>query len=76
MSIKKLHKIAAWVESQAHGREDLILAINMAILCKEHVLVVGPPGIAKSMVVDLYMSCVTSLLRNVTDLARYFCCRA
>jgi len=36
------------------GREDMVFALGLAVLAKEHVLLVGPPGVAKTYAVRLF----------------------
>jgi MoxR-like ATPase len=53
----------AEVKSRFVGREDAVDIVAMATLCREHVLLIGPPGTAKSSLLDR--------LRQLLD-ARYF----
>jgi MoxR-like ATPase len=51
------------VKAQFIDRDDVIDIIGMATLCREHALLIGPPGTAKSSVIDR--------LRRLLDV-RYF----
>lgn len=53
----------AEVKNTLAGRDEAVDLVALALLCREHVLLVGPPGTAKTLLLDR----VSALLR-----ARYF----
>jgi len=42
------------VAARVPGREDMVFALGLAVLAGEHVLLVGPPGVAKTYAVRLF----------------------
>jgi len=51
---KKLQKIAAHLNTQLVERDSVIHACLLALLAKKHVFLLGPPGTAKSLVIELF----------------------
>ena len=49
---EKLRKIREELRQTFLERSDLIDGVLSALLCSQHVLIVGPPGTAKSMLAD------------------------
>lgn len=54
-TIQKLRDVRTDIESFIFERERIIKAIVIATLAKEHMLLVGPPGTAKSMAVHQFV---------------------
>jgi MoxR-like ATPase len=59
------------------GRDDVVDLLGLAALCREHMLLVGPPGTAKSSLLDRFSrmlgtSCFTYLLTRFTEPAELF----
>lgn len=50
-TVAKLQKIKEELNSQFFERENVITSLLVALMCKQHLLLVGPPGTAKSQVV-------------------------
>ena len=53
----------AEVKNDLVGRDEVVDLVALATLCREHVLLVGPPGTAKTLLIDRF--------RRLLD-ARYF----
>jgi MoxR-like ATPase len=58
--IDRLREVRIDLESFIFERESIIKAALIALLAKEHMLLLGPPGVAKSMVVN-------QLTRRIVD---------
>ncbi|GAA1416741.1 AAA family ATPase [Catellatospora coxensis] len=59
------------------AREDTVHTIGLAVLCREHVLLIGPPGTAKTALFDRFTSMINAtqfsyLLTRYTEPAELF----
>jgi MoxR-like ATPase len=58
-------------------RDEIVRVLGLAVLCREHVLLIGPPGVAKSSLVDRFSQILdvrqfTYLLSRFTEPAELF----
>jgi MoxR-like ATPase len=65
------------VQQHFVGRDEVVELLGLAVLCREHVLLIGPPGTAKSSMLDRFCSMLgaryfTYLLTRFTEPAELF----
>lgn len=66
----RLHAISAEMNAFYKEREDPILAMLYAILSREHVFMLGPPGVAKSELVRYLVRAITGVRYFETAMSR------
>jgi MoxR-like ATPase len=57
---RALNANAAKLSTSFHERQALIEGLNVAVICRQHTLLVGPPGTAKSYLARAYFSQFTA----------------
>lgn len=57
-SVDRLNATISALSERVLGREDLLRQIKFALITKNHVLMEGPPGVAKSMLANLLFGAI------------------
>ncbi len=63
--IPKLEKLIKEVSKYIVGYEEIVKALFVALICKGHVLLEGPPGIAKTSLVKLFSRLINAKFRRI-----------
>ncbi|MCK6263741.1 MoxR family ATPase [Vibrio sp. ZSDE26] len=58
MTIKAVQQLQTYLESQVIGQSDLVKQLLVALLADGHILVEGPPGLAKTRAVKSLADCI------------------
>jgi MoxR-like ATPase len=53
-AIRRLNKVNTWLKPKFADRDDALDLLTLALLCHEHILLIGEPGTAKSNICDLF----------------------
>ena len=63
--ITSLHEIKDYLNAQVIGQSNLIESLLIALLADGHILVEGPPGLAKTRAVKTLASCIESHFHRI-----------
>ncbi|CAM4449458.1 AAA family ATPase [Paenibacillus tarimensis] len=61
MSLRKLRSIQSYLSSKFVEREEIVDLLLIALLSKKHLLLISPPGTAKTAIVSEFASLITGL---------------
>jgi MoxR-like ATPase len=53
-SIRQLDELVARIDEQLIDRTHAIRLLALALLCREHILAIGPPGVAKTLIATCF----------------------
>lgn len=67
-AVSKLHAVKQWAATRVVGRKDVIDAMILAIAARQNVCMIGVPGTAKTMVVQLVASSFADQPGDVFDI--------
>jgi MoxR-like ATPase len=59
-TIKKFNKVFDYIGSVLSNRQQEISALKLALITKQHLLLIGPPGTAKTKLAHLFFSMLSS----------------
>ncbi len=61
----RVHALASWVAEGVIGRDTVIQALFIALLTEGHVLLEGPPGLAKTRIAQRFAATVEGKFRRI-----------
>jgi MoxR-like ATPase len=70
-AIQKANRIITILKSYFVERDDIIEALMIGLICKQHLITIGPPGTAKSYLTEAFCRCVEGFQYFKHQLTKY-----